>query len=66
VGGWRCCVQEDKSTALMVACKKGHVDIVTLLLAVPGVDVNIAKVGCASGKCVHVVIRHRNVRSLRA
>ncbi len=47
---WSCCVQEDGSTALVEACSNGHTDIVKLLLAVPGVDVNAAKVSCVSGK----------------
>jgi hypothetical protein len=59
---WRCCVQEDGSTALMVACEEGDMDIVTLLLARPGVDVNVADVSCVSGKRVHAVISHRHVR----
>ncbi len=50
----------------MVVCKKGHADIVTLLLAVPGVDVNAANVSCVSGKRPHAMISHRHVRSLRA
>jgi hypothetical protein len=33
----------------MVACKWGHTDIVELLLAVPGVDVDVADVSCVSG-----------------
>ena len=64
--GWRCCVQEDGSTALVEACSNGHTDIVKLLLAVPGVDVNAAKVGCVSGKRLRAVICHRHIRSLRA
>ncbi len=47
---WGCCVQADGETALMVACESwrldGHTDIVTLLLAVPGLDVNAANVSC--------------------
>jgi ankyrin repeat protein len=51
--GWYCCVQEDGSTALMVACWKGYTNIVKLLLAVPGVDVNAANVSRVSGNaCV--------------
>jgi hypothetical protein len=50
----------------MVACSRGHADIVTLLLAVPGVDVNAAKVSCVSGERLHAVISHRHVRSQRA
>jgi hypothetical protein len=46
----------------MVACSKGTTGIVELLLAVPGVDVNAAKVSCVSGKRLHVVISHRFVR----
>ena len=50
---WCCCVQEDGSTALMVACKKRLMDVVTLLLAAPGVDVNAANVSRVSGNaCV--------------
>ena len=33
----------------MVACERGHTDIVTLLVAVPGVNVNVANVSCVSG-----------------
>jgi len=55
-------VQEDGRTALMAACSKGATDIVALLLAVPGVDVNAAKVSCVSGKRLHAVISHRHVR----
>jgi ankyrin repeat protein len=61
-----CCVQEDGSTALMVVCKRGHTDIMTLLLAVPGLDVNVADVSCVSGKRPHAMISHRHVRLLRA
>jgi hypothetical protein len=50
----------------MVACSNGHTDIVKLLLAVPGVDVNAAKVSCVSGKRLHDGISHLHVRSLRA
>jgi hypothetical protein len=50
----------------MVACSKGATDIVALLLAVPGVDVNVANVSCVSGKRLHAVMSHRHVRSLRA
>ena len=64
--GWRCCEQEDGSTALMAACEEGHTDIVTRLLAVPGVDVNASDVSCVSGKRLHAVISHRRVRSLPA
>jgi hypothetical protein len=46
----------------MVACSKGATDIVALLLAVPGVDVNAAKVSCVSGKRLHAVISHRYTR----
>ncbi len=63
---WGCCVQEDGSTALMAACSNGHTDIVTRLLAVPGVDVNAAQVSCVSGKRLHDGISHRHVRSLPA
>jgi hypothetical protein len=62
----RCCVQKVGRTALMEACSKGATDIVELLLAVPGVDVNVANVSCVSGKRLHVVMSHRHVRSLRA
>jgi hypothetical protein len=50
----------------MVACGEGHTDIVELLLAVPGVDVNFSDVSCVSGKRLHAVISHRRVRSLPA
>ncbi len=59
---WRCCVQEDGWTALMAACSKGYTNIVKLLLAVPGVDVNAAKVSCVSGKRLHAVISPRYFR----
>ncbi len=55
-------MQEDGSTALMAVCSNGHTDIVTLLLAVPGVDVNAAKVSCVSGKRLHAVISHCCIR----
>jgi len=42
-------VQKDGLTALLVACKEGATDIVKLLLAVPGVNVNVAHVSCVSG-----------------
>ncbi len=48
----------DGSTALIAACSNGHTDIVTRLLAVPGVNVNAAKVSCVSGKRLHAVISH--------
>jgi ankyrin repeat protein len=64
--GWRCCVQKYTGTALMAACSSGHMDIVELLLAVPGVDVHAAQVSCVSGKRLHDGISHRHVRSLRA
>ncbi len=60
--GWRCCVQEDGLTALMVAYGNGHTDIAKLLLAVPGVDVNVADVSCVSGKRLHVMISHCDVQ----
>jgi hypothetical protein len=60
------CAQEDSFTALMVACEEGATDIVELLLAVPGVDVNAARVSCVSGKRLHAVISHRHVCLLRA
>jgi hypothetical protein len=50
----------------MVACKEGHTDIVKLLLAVPGVDVNVDDVSSVSGKRLHAVISHCHVRLLRA
>jgi hypothetical protein len=50
----------------MAACEKGATDVVDLLLAVPGLDVNVADVSCVSGKRLHAVISHRHVRSLRA
>jgi ankyrin repeat protein len=53
-------VQEDGSTALMVACESGHTDIVKLLLVAPGLDVNAANVSRVSGNacvCRHVVLR---------
>ncbi len=46
----------------MAACVWGATDIVELLLAVPGLDVNAAKVSCVSWKRLHVVISHRHVR----
>ncbi len=49
-------MQEDGSTALMVACQRGDSDIVKLLLAVPGLDVNAADVSCFSGKHVDALI----------
>ncbi len=55
---WCCCVQYDGSTALMVACKRGHSDIVKLLLAVPGLDVSAANVSSVSGKHVHAMTSH--------
>jgi hypothetical protein len=55
-------VQKYTGTALIAACSNGHTDIVKLLLAVPGVDVNAAKVSCVSGTCLHAVISHRPVR----
>jgi len=55
-------VQKYGSTALMVACEEGHTDIAKMLLAVPGVDFNVADVSCVSGKRLHVVISHRFVR----
>jgi hypothetical protein len=50
----------------MAACAWGATDIVALLLAVPGLDVNAANVSCVSGRRLHVVISHRHARSLRA
>ncbi len=55
---WCCCVQEYGSTALMFACSSGHTDIVELLLAAPGVDVNAAYVSCVSGMHVHAASSH--------
>jgi hypothetical protein len=55
-------VQQYTGTALREACSNGHTDIVELLLAVPGVDVNAARVSCVSGTCLHAVISHRPVR----
>jgi hypothetical protein len=49
----------------MVACEEGATDIVALLLAVPGVDVDVADVSCVSGTRLHAVISRRHVRSLR-
>ncbi len=51
-------MQEDGSTALTVACAWGAKDIVMLLLAVDGVDVNAGMVSCVSGKHVHAIISH--------
>ncbi len=62
---WGRCAQGDGSTALMVACEEGATDIVALLLAVPGVDVDVADVSCVSGTRLHAVISRRHVRSLR-
>jgi hypothetical protein len=42
----------------MAACQKGHTDIVTLLLAAPGLDVNAEMVSCVSGKRLNAVINH--------
>ncbi len=55
---WCCCVQENGYTALMVACSKGHTDIVEHLLAVPGLNVNAANVSCVSCIHVHPMISH--------
>ena len=45
----------------MEACKKRLMDVVTLLLAVPGVDVNAAQVSCVSGNHLHALISHCHV-----
>ena len=50
----------------MEACERGVTDIVKLLLAVPGVDVNVADVSCVSGRLLYAVISHHPLRSLRA
>jgi ankyrin repeat protein len=56
---WRWgCVQEDGSTALMVACSSGHTDIVELLLAAPGLNVNAAYVSCVCRMHVHAASSH--------
>ncbi len=55
-------MQKDGRTALMAACSNGHMDIVKLLLVVPGLDVNATEVSCVSGKRLHAVISHRHVR----
>jgi hypothetical protein len=54
-------MQKYGRTALMVACKKGHTDIAKLLLAVPGVEVDLADVSCVSGRRLHAVISHCDV-----
>ncbi len=41
--------QEYGRTALMLACERGDTVIVALLVAVPGVDVNVATVSGVSG-----------------
>jgi hypothetical protein len=46
----------------MVAYGNGHTDIVELLVAVPGVDVNVVDVSRVSGKRLHVVISYCYVR----
>jgi len=56
-------VQEDGSIALMVAYDEGQTDIVKLLLAVPGVDVNAANVSRVSGKRLHVDVNYCCIRS---
>jgi hypothetical protein len=49
----------------MVACERGDMDIVTLLLAVPGVDVNVAHVSLCVGETP--ACRYQSLlRSLRA
>ncbi len=60
--GWCCCVQANGETALMVACDEGHTDIVHLLLAVPGLNVNAGKVSCMKGKRLRAKINHCYVR----
>jgi hypothetical protein len=56
-------VQECGSTALMVAYDEGQTDIVKLLLAVPGVDVNAANVSRVSGKRLHADVNYCCIRS---
>jgi hypothetical protein len=53
-------VQKDGRTALTEACRKRHKDIVQLLLAVPGLNVNAARVSCVSesGKRLHSMTNH--------
>ena len=50
----------------MVACERGHADVVKLLLAVPGVNVNAAQVSCVSGNHLQALISHHDVPLLRA
>ncbi len=61
-------MQEDGSTALTMACARGATDIVHLLLAVPGLNVNAAMVSCVSGRHLHAMITARQSpsRLLRA
>jgi ankyrin repeat protein len=69
--GWRAvtfvagCVQEGGWTALMAACGEGYTNIVELLLAAPGVDVNAAKVSCVSGKQTLACCDQSSLRSQR-
>ncbi len=59
------CVQNDGRTVLMVACSKRATDIVELLLAVPGVNVNAVDVSCVSGE-TSACCDQSSLRSLRA
>jgi hypothetical protein len=45
----------------MGACEWGDTDIVQLLLAVPGLDVDLSDVSCVSGRRLHAVISHCDV-----
>ena len=46
----------------MLACEKGHTDIVEQLLTMPSLEVNAANVSCVCGMHVHAVISHHHVR----